>query len=181
MSLVAAGPDHTVVLVQASCPPLPHLALSTSATSQGNTTRIRGDRTLSLEEGVESKGELDSDSDLDSVDEEGDEQAVESVGELPAGLCRTRSDGGSEPLTLKQHCELALAREVDLRNAASLLAYADALDAPDLVKYCATFVSSNLDGMLVLGRESDRCCLLETCGTLVSVDCFRWCVKLSLH
>lgn len=76
--------------------------------------------------------------------------------------------GLSEPLTLKQQCEVVLAREVDLRNVCSILAYADALDAPALVKHCAEFVTANLDGILVLGRPGDRDCLLEASGALVS-------------
>ena len=111
------------------------------------------------------------------VDGDDDEEAVrrpEGPAWAPGGILTRSSSGALEPLTLKQHCEIVLAREVDMRNAASLLAYADALDAPALVNFCAEFVGSNLDGILVMGRDSDRTCLLETSGALVSWNlCFR--------
>lgn len=115
----------------------------------------------------ENEGEVDSDADTDD-EEEASRRPEKGPSRAPGGILTRTSSGALEPLTLKQHCEIVLAREVDLRNAASLLAYADALDAPALVDFCAEFVGSNLDGILVMGRDSDRACLLETSGALVS-------------
>lgn len=166
---VAAAPDHTMVLLHAFCPPLPHGASLTVSSAQANG--VQADHSLSrhphLEE-EEEEGTIDSDSEFGDVEEGGGDRGGGVVAGRRDGIVITRSDGMSEPLTLKEHCEMVLAREVDLSNASSLLAYADALDAPALVKYCAEFVSSNLDGILVVGRESDRYCLLETSGELVS-------------
>lgn len=44
----------------------------------------------------------------------------------------------------------------------------DALDAPELLLYCAEYIVRNLDAVLVLGCESTNCCLLEASGELVS-------------
>lgn len=120
-------------------------------------------RTADFHEGSEDGEDIDSDlagvGDEDEASPRDGENATASAG-FRASL--------SEPWTLKQQCEVVLAREVDLRNVCSILAYADALDAPALVKYCAEFVSTNLDGILVLGRPSDRECLLEASGAMVS-------------
>lgn len=164
MASVAAAPDHTVVLLQAHCPPLPHDASLTNPRGQPEVELCRA-RTLGPEEASEHGGDVDSDFGDGPEDEK--ESPRDDRLETLVGAYGPGANEISAPLTLKQHCEIVLAREVDLRNAASLLAYADALDAPALVEYCAQFVSANLDGILVLGRESDRCCLLETCGALV--------------
>lgn len=56
----------------------------------------------------------------------------------------------------------------------SSLFFQDALDAPALVRFCAEFVRWNLDGILVMGRESDRSCLLEAPASgVVSWLCFQ--------
>lgn len=157
---VAAAPNHTMVLLQVSRPSLPHDASSASSTSRPSGEKVNADNVS------DNEGDLDSEGDGD--DDEEAARRSESPARTPGGILTRNSSGALEPLTLKQHCEIVLAREVDLRNAASLLAYADALDAPALVEFCAEFVSSNLDGILVMGRDSDRTCLLETSGALVS-------------
>lgn len=165
MVSVAAAPDHTVVLLQAYCPPLPHDASVTNARGQPGLESCRA-RALGPEAASEQEGDVDSDFGDGAEDEK--ESPRDDHPETGVGAaCFNDANEVLAPLSLKQHCEIVLAREVDLRNAASLLAYADALDAPALVEYCARFVSANLDGILVLGRESDRCCLLETSGALV--------------
>jgi hypothetical protein len=58
-------------------------------------------------------------------------------------------------------CEVALAKNVDMRNAVSVLAHAEALDAPDLANYCVEFIQRNLDGILITGRAADLDFLLE--------------------
>lgn len=163
---VAAAPDHTVVLLQASCPPLPHGAAFGSSKEQALDSKPDRKNSLLLSDG--DKGHTIRDSDSEEDDDEGDNEVKDdaTIGFIP-GLFTTDADGVSTPLTLKQHCEVALARGVDLSNASYVLAYASALDAPGLVEYCADFVRSNLDGILVIGRESDRRCLLEASGVLV--------------
>lgn len=163
---MAAAPNHTMVLLQVSCPPLPHDASSATTCSQSSAARVNIDD--------DSENEEEIDSELEGDDEEEVVRRSEGPARAPGGILTKSSSGVLEPLSLKQHCEIVLAREVDLRNAASLLAYADALDAPALVNFCAEFVGSNLDGILVMGRDSDRACLLETSGALVSWNlCFR--------
>eukprot|EP00903_Cladosiphon_okamuranus_P017449 g16073.t1 len=159
---VAAAPNHTVVLCAASCPSLPHGA---SFTSVGplRGAQVNGDNALTEEAGEGAEADLDSDGD----DEEGLGYADSKAAGL-GGLVSSNAHVGFEPLTLKQMCEAKLAQEVDLHNAGAVLAYADALDAPDLVRYCAEFVRWNLDGILVMGRESDRNCLLETSASGVA-------------
>lgn len=157
---MAAAPNHTMVLLQVSCPSLPHDASSATTCSRPSAARVNADD--------DSDNEAEVDSELDGDDDEEAVRRPESPARAPGGILTRSSSGALEPLTLKQHCEIVLAREVDLRNAASLLAYADALDAPALVNFCAEFVGSNLDGILVMGRDSDRACLLETSGALVS-------------
>ncbi|CAM9129261.1 unnamed protein product, partial [Laminaria digitata] len=151
---VAAAPNHTIVLLQVSCPSLPHDASSATSCSRPSGMQVDGDYDS------ENEGEADSDVDADD-EEEASRRPEKGPSRAPGGILTRTSSGALEPLTLKQHCEIVLAREVDLRNAASLLAYADALDAPALVDFCAEFVGSNLDGILVMGRDSDRACLLE--------------------
>lgn len=163
VALVAAAPDHTLVLLQASCPSLPY-AESLDTVSDGSRNQPGGINTSSISEGSED-GE-DTDSDFEGRDDDVGESSRDGNNTAIAWF---KSDL-SEPPTLKQHCEMVLAREVDLRNAPTILAYADALDAPALVEYCAEFVSTNLDGILVLGRPSDQDCLLETSGALVRHD-----------
>lgn len=171
MASAAAAPDHTVVLLQASCPPLPHGASAaiSGVNPSGSDLQVKNrSSSFALEQDSDVGRGLYSDfGDGDGEDEE-DEKRKDNDDTTPPGrLIATNSDGFSEPLSLKQHCEVALAREVDLRNATSWLAYADAMNSPALFKYCADFVSSNFDGILVLGRESDRCSLLETTDELV--------------
>lgn len=169
VGLVAAAPEHTLVLLQPSCPPLPHGAPLVAPSSGGVEQQIGNMR-------IERCATVGTDaSSEDGEEEKGKDGAEEEEGTSPwyheARLDANDSNAGgsrSEVLSLKQHCEVVLARVVDLRNASSMLAYADALDAPALTKYCADFVNANLDGILVLGRESDRECLLETSGRLVS-------------
>jgi len=69
-----------------------------------------------------------------------------------------------QPLTLKQTCEKVVCGLVDLRNAVSVLAHAEAYDAPALTAYCTQFIRRNLDGILVLGRPADMEFLLEDAG-----------------
>lgn len=172
MASAAAAPDHTVVLVQASCPSLPNDASLAASCAQPRGAQVDRKHVLHPAEESEHRGEIESDFDGDG--DEDDDRLADERAALPGGICTTSLNGVREPLTLKQQCEMVLARKVDLLNAVSLFAYADALDAPGLVKYCAEFVCSNLDGILVMGRESDRCCLLETTGELV-----RWYFRLS--
>lgn len=168
VALVAAAPDHTLVLLQASCPSLPHadsLALEDQV-SDKHTGSVSWNSSGTLVVDDSSEDGEEGDSDVESVDV-GDERSCLAEGEDAAA--RTWfSSGLSEPLSLKQQCEVVLARQVDMRNVCSMLAFADTLDAPSLVKYCAEYVGNNLDGILVLGRPSDRECLLEASGPLVS-------------
>ncbi|CAM9442152.1 unnamed protein product, partial [Ectocarpus fasciculatus] len=153
---VAAAPDHTVVLLQASCPSLPHGAAFANVDALINEDEDGGH---SL---IEDEGE-DADSDIDDGDDERNDGASHG-----GGLFSKNPAGGFEPLTLKQYCEANLAREVDLHNAGAMLAYADALDAPALLLYCVEYVTRNLDAVLVLGCSSTTSCLLEAPGALVS-------------
>lgn len=69
----------------------------------------------------------------------------------------------------QRQCSLACCAAVEIcisisrhiRDTWPSLFFQDALDAPALVRFCAEFVRWNLDGILVMGRESDRSCLLE--------------------
>eukprot|EP00752_Nemacystus_decipiens_P013486 g11945.t1 len=151
---VAAAPNHTVVLCAASCPSLPHGA-SFPSVGPASGAHVDGDDALTEEAGDGTEEDLDSDG-----DEEGLGDAASKIEGL-YGFFSVNAGGGFEPLTLKQLCEAKLAQEVDLHNAGAVLAYADALDAPELVRFCAEFIRWNLDGILVMGRESDRSCLLE--------------------
>ncbi|CAM9667167.1 unnamed protein product, partial [Sphacelaria rigidula] len=168
VALVAAAPDHTLVLLQASCPSLPHadsLALEDQV-SDKHTGSVSWNSSGTLVVDDSSEDGEEGDSDVESVDV-GDERSCLAEGE-DAAAGTWFSSGLSEPLSLKQQCEVVLARQVDMRNVCSMLAFADTLDAPSLVKYCAEYVGNNLDGILVLGRPSDRECLLEASGPLVS-------------
>ncbi|CAM9399175.1 unnamed protein product, partial [Hapterophycus canaliculatus] len=160
---VAAAPDHTVVLLQASCPSLPHNASYVQvATPTG--AHEDGDRPFDEDE------EGDADSDLDDVNHGGDAHEEDGFARHN-GLSSVTANAAAircEPLTLKQCCEVKLAKEVDLHNAGAMLAYADALDAPDLLLFCAEYIVRNLDAVLVLGCESTNCCLLEASGALAS-------------
>ncbi|CAM9584671.1 unnamed protein product, partial [Scytosiphon promiscuus] len=160
---VAAAPDHTVVLLQASCPSLPHEASFLDAAASKGVVEY-GDRPFDEDE------EGDPDSDLDDGDSEGNDHEGGFLAgrEWPSDLAASAAAGRCEPLTLKQCCEVKLAKEVDLHNAGAMLAYADALDAPDLLLYCAEYIVRNLDAVLVLGCESTNCCLLEASGVLAS-------------
>lgn len=177
MVSVAAAPDHTIVLLQASCPPLPHGAAFGSSDAQALDLKPYRKSSLGLisgqdEENEEGHTRRDSDSEDDNDADQGDKDVKDDdTHTLRPGLFTTDADGVSRPLTLKQHCEIVLARGVDLSNASYVLAYASALDAPGLGEYCADFVRFNLDGILVIGRESDRRCLLEASGVLVRIGC----------
>ncbi|CAM9159061.1 unnamed protein product [Choristocarpus tenellus] len=173
---VAAAPEHTVVLLVASCPPLPHLASS---------KHVFESKQVEDEEDMEHEPEEDDradgfDSQLSSLesglfldvngDSNDDSMSLLLNVEDPivGETCVLDScPHSSEVLTLKQLCEVVLAREVDLRNAPSILAYADVLDAPALASFCAEFVRQNLDAILVLASETDRKCLLEATGEQV--------------
>lgn len=109
---VAAAPDHTVVLLQASCPSLPHGAAFSTVDALPNEREDVG------RSRIEDEGE-DADSDIDDGDDEQNDDASHG-----GGLFTTNPAGGFEPLTLKQCCEAKLAREVDLHNAGAMLAYA---------------------------------------------------------
>ena len=172
VSSVAAAPDHTIVLLQASCPSLPHGAVFADSGAQAQGLEADDGVAFSAsgqdEEKIEDEEDILKDSDSEHDGELEDKNRKEGHAHASLrDLYTTDANGMPEPLTLKQHCEVVLAREVDLSNASSLLAYADALDAPGLVEYCTEFVRSNLDGVLVVGRESDRRHLLETPGVLV--------------
>ncbi|CAM9456319.1 unnamed protein product [Ectocarpus sp. 6 AP-2014] len=153
---VAAAPDHTVVLLQASCPSLPHGAAFATVDALSNEHEDGGHLLIEDEE-------EDAESDIDDGDDGRHDSSSHG-----GGLFTTNPAGGFEPLTLKQCCEAKLAREVDLHNAGAMLAYADALDAPALLLYCAEYVKRNLDAVLVLGCASTTSCLLEASGELVS-------------
>ncbi|CAM9287761.1 unnamed protein product [Discosporangium mesarthrocarpum] len=164
----AAAPGHTVVLLAASCPQLPY-----SSSFAPAVTKTQG----------EDEGGLD---DSESVDHDTDHQnrnhaanasprqlgavGVEvDVAGMGEGLGLDADPAaeliqGDEPLTLKQHCEMVLAREVDLRNASTVLACAESMDAHALSSFCAEFIRQNLDAILVLGTEADRNCLLNATG-----------------
>lgn len=177
-ALVAAAPDHTLVLLQASCPALPHgaplVAMTEGSGKHGSSTRMKRITTVDTEASSDDGEEVDHyavsllEEEIRGPCERGDEES--SWHDELATRITERAPERSEVLTLKQQCEIVLARVVDLRNASSMLADADALDAPALTKYCAEFVNANLDGILVMGRENDRECLLETCGELVRGD-----------
>lgn len=116
---MAAAPDHTVVLLQASCPSLPHDASFVDATASKGAHENGGRPFVQDEEG-------DADSDLDDGDDEGDGHEGDDGGghEGFSLLGANAAAGGCEPLTLKQCCEVKLAKEVDLHNAGAMLAYA---------------------------------------------------------
>lgn len=111
---VAAAPDHTVVLLQASCPSLPHDA-SFVDVAASNGAHEDGNRSLADEE------EGDADSDIDDANDEGDHFAGDDG---LSCVVASAAASGCEPLTLKQCCEVKLAKEVDLHNAGAMLAYA---------------------------------------------------------
>lgn len=168
VALVAAAPDHTLVLLQASCPSLPYGAPLVAPEEGVRDSGPRMERGVTADSDSSSEDEEELDPGLEGVGEEKQGGGGREAGQDEAGVGDVPGDSASSGvLTLKQHCEIVLARLVDLRNAPSMLAYADALDAPALTKYCARFLNDNLDGVLVLARESDRECLLETEGTRV--------------
>lgn len=101
-----------MVLLQASCPSLPHGAGFATVDAPSNEHEDDGH---SL---IEDEGE-DADSDIDDGDDERHDSSSHG-----GGLFTTNPAGGFEPLTLKQCCEARLAREVDLHNAGAMLAYA---------------------------------------------------------
>ena len=59
------------------------------------------------------------------------------------------------PLSLKELCELRLAREVTVRNSPRLLDFANTYQAHALAQFCEQFITSNLDAVFVISKRSD--------------------------
>ena len=257
---VASGDDHTVVLIAASLPPLPHADVMASLTSpqkhdflghkQEEVESARKDfpsKALSISReslsASQSHGRYDRQShqrrkhrnsvtddddvvetadgafeddllfrrgfrggsftfndvyDDDDDDEEGGEDEGESIangggqhlssphdspyssrssfasissplkGTSPAqpNLPLSQTTEGScqfyfQPPSLKVLCEVALAKRVDILNAANVLAYAKHCEATELFRYCCDFALRNLDAILVQGKPAELDILLE--------------------
>ena len=172
---VAAGPEHTVVLLSASSPALPHPHADLKAVQ----TRLAaaGCGRTSDEDEDEDEGESRSPSPFSvgsSSEGNGDLFAIDDVDALmPLFHGRGHDEeksrkGASASLpamlvlpTLKELCERAIAAQVDMRNAISVLAHSEALNSRELAGYCVEFVQRNLDGILVAGRPADLDFLLE--------------------
>lgn len=128
---VAAGADHTIVLVTASLPPLPYMDTSFSTVnSQLCVGPIAALRTPS-----------DSSVEVPVNDEEVNE---DSVG---GGQLITHEDDTSSiqamsvtPLSLKQICEQQVADCVHLRNVLTTLSFAEFYDCQGLSLYCVDFI-----------------------------------------
>lgn len=167
---VAAGPEHTVVLLLASSPALPHphaaLRAVRSELVAGKKVCEEGDG----EEEADSRSSSpfsdtrsEADGNLFEIDD------VETFKPLSHGsdvMGSSTEIGHPVPAvqpnpSLKELCERTIAAQVDMRNAISVLAHAEALDAKDLAGFCVEFVQRNLDGILVAGRPADLDFLLE--------------------
>lgn len=58
-----------------------------------------------------------------------------------AGFSSAAAATSASPLTLKQLAERTIAVNVDMKNAVSVLAHAEALDSPDLADFCVEFIT----------------------------------------
>lgn len=163
---VAAGPEHTIVLLSASSPPLPHPHADLKAVQQ---TLVRAQQER---EEQEDESRPTSPFSVASSEGDGDLFAIEDV-EAMMPLFHGGEAAPKKPPqvpalpsllvlpTLKALCERTIASHVDIRNAISVLAHAEALDSRELANYCVDFVQRNLDGILVAGRPADLDFLLE--------------------
>jgi len=173
---VAAGPEHTVVLLSASSPALPHPHADLKEVQARLAAAVSGRANDEDEEEDEGESRSPSPFSVGSSSEgDGDLFAIDDVKALMplfhgGGHDKKKSNKGglasSLPAlivlpTLKELCERAIAAQVDMRNAISVLAHAEALDSRELAGYCVEFVQRNLDGILVAGRPADLDFLLE--------------------
>jgi len=138
---VSAGPEHTVVLLAASIPPLCHTPSSV----------LPEQKNIPLED--------DEDATL--------EEELHQCSEPILYEARFPEEGSASVLSLKQMCEKVLSSMVDLKNAVMMLAHAEANDAPALTTFCSSFIRQNLDGILVLGRPAGMEFLLEESGSIL--------------
>lgn len=67
-------------------------------------------------------------------------------------------------LSLKEICVRELAKNIDLRNATSLLSIADQFYSTSLSNFCASFIKRNLDAILVQNKSSDLDILIQDLG-----------------
>lgn len=144
---VACGANHTLVLLSATMPLLPLSAQPPALLKRDATP-------------VSLSGLSSSDSDSDSDDDdthlsEPDPQFEEHAESEPAtSLAVGLPELYSAP-TLKQLCERSLAQSVNIKNAISLLAHAEILDANLLAAFCVQFIECNFDAILVSSKPSD--------------------------
>jgi hypothetical protein len=140
---VATSADHTLVLCAATLPSLPYADKVALYSSSGASILCPEGAGEELQE-----EELIEISCTSSVSAPHKNQLI--------GLCDDKeSRAHSEVLTLKQYCELEVARSVDITNVAQVLEYANILGALALAQYCSTFILMNLDSVLTQGRMND--------------------------
>ncbi|KAG5189966.1 hypothetical protein JKP88DRAFT_352879 [Tribonema minus] len=188
---VATAVDHTVVLLAASVPPPPHCA-DPAATQAPRRLGPLGRAALraslpSLHAALYAAEETSNGDASPALSQHSDDEDEEhetaagldphddtlySGGYLPVadGSDDSNSGAGSGDaaaggvLSLKQLCEVILAREVDLKSVPYILAHAHALEAPALTAFCAEYARRNLDAVLVLGGRAAWDLLLDADG-----------------
>ncbi len=197
---VAAGPEHTLCLLSASAPPLPHPHLTPPPAARGVEREEDSDEDRRAGAGSPATAASDAPAELFEMDADDDDDADggdegwaaapqlqedEGVGSFAGPHVAAALMGQSEHLptrrdppaaagkaaavpSLKELCERSIAQQVDMRNAISVLAHAEALDAGALADYCVEYVSRNMDGILVAGRPADLDYLLEEAADDVS-------------
>jgi hypothetical protein len=122
---VAAGENHTLVVISPSIPTFPFQ----NSTDTYLTSHV--------------KNEMDSDENVsdDEVCNNHDSKYSISKDEFDIdNTCNSGNNSHTTILSLKEHCEREISKHISLRNALKLLSYSEAFDSKHLSNFCVSFI-----------------------------------------
>jgi hypothetical protein len=175
---VAAGEDYTLVLTSATIPTLPYEHLlypplnnikhekSPSIVVVMGKVGVKGSGSKVDDIKYDSNLNSPNNSDSDSEDSDENEESVIPCESSNFDEISETFDNYSQVLTLKELCEIRIAKSVDTRNVVALLANAEALDAKGLAAFCNQYIRSNFDAILVQSKLADLDILIDDSGSL---------------